>query len=89
MQLLFYAHFTNILFSFGGGVLNLENFMLTRWFLVCVICNSREFSFLNIQTLHNYCSYIEHVPLLFVQIFRTVELIHFFHPKYLGGVCFV
>ena len=29
---------------------------------VCVICN---FSFLNIQTLHNDYSYIEHVHLLF------------------------
>ena len=27
----------------------------------------QEFSFLNIQTLHNDLSYIEHVPLLFVQ----------------------
>ena len=41
---LFYAHFMNIFFDFWG-VLNLVMFSLQmlRWFLVCVICNSKSF----------------------------------------------
>ena len=57
--------------------------------LVCVICNSNSFhSFLYIQTLHNDCSYIEDVHLLFcahliniLSFFTCVELRHVFHPK--------
>ena len=45
--------------------------MLSGW-LVCVICNSNEFSFLNIQTLHNAYSYIEHVHLLFCAHFINI-----------------
>ena len=48
----------------------------------------QEFLFLNIQTLHNDLSYIEHVPLLFVQnlinFFIFLGLLNldiFFHPK--------
>ena len=55
-----------------------------------------QFSFLNIQTLHNDCSYIEHVHLLFcahlINIFLFLGLFNldiFFHRKCLGGVWFV
>ena len=58
-----------LFFFWGGGVLNLDIFSLEmlRWSLGCVILNPRVF-FLNFQFLHNDCSYIEHVPLLFVEI---------------------
>ena len=51
----------------------------------------QEFSFLNIQTLHSDCSYIEHVPLFLCKFdqhfltFRAVELRHFFLQRCLGG----
>ena len=54
--------------------------------LVCVICNSQQFSFLYVQTLPNDCSYIEDVHLLLCahlinifSFFTGVELRHFFH----------
>ena len=64
---------------------------------VCVICNSNSFhSFNYIQTLHNDCSHIENVHLLFfahfinsLTFFTGFELRHFFHPKCIGGVWFV
>ena len=41
----YYTHFMNIaLFGGGGGGLNLRHFLeMLRWFLVCVICNSKSF----------------------------------------------
>ena len=57
---------------------------MRRGCLVCVICNSQQSSFLYIQTLHNDCSHIEDVHLLFcarfINIFAIltdVELRHF------------
>ena len=85
-HLLFYAHFMNT-FSFWG-VLNLDIFML-RWFLFCVICNSKSFHSL----IFKLCRLIVltlNICLFFVQIFKAVILIHSFHLKCLGeesGLC--
>ena len=60
-------HISRILFHFKES-LNLDIFM-ARGFLVCVICNSMNFHFLIFQhCIYKDCSYIEFVPLLFVQI---------------------
>ena len=69
MRQLFYAHFMNIFVSFLEG-LELRHFFVRNAKMVSGLCYLylQEFSFLNIQTLHNDLSYIEHVPLLFVQI---------------------
>ena len=40
--------------------------------LVCVICNSQQFSFLYFQTLHKDCSHIENVRLLFCAHFMNM-----------------
>ena len=60
-------------------------FEMRRGCLVCVICNFQQFLFLYIQTLHNDCSYIEDVHILFCLhfmifffIFGGLELRHFF-----------
>ena len=56
------------IFSQFLGMLNLDIFpskKMHSWFLVCVICNSQQFSFLYFQTLHNDCSHIEDVHLPF------------------------
>ena len=57
---------------------------MLRWSLVYVICNSKHFSFICIQTLYNDCPYIENVQLPFcghlIDVFeflRGVELRHF------------
>ena len=49
------------------GVLNVDTFPSKnlRWCLVCVICNSQQFSISYIQTLYNECSHNEDVHLLF------------------------
>ena len=96
VHLLFYAHFMNI-FSLLGG-LELRHFSLERlrWFLVCVICNSKSFHSL----IFKLCIVIVHtlnMCLCFLckfdkhfLIFRAVDLRHiFFHPKCLWGVLFV
>ena len=87
----FHKYFVHFLEALN---LNSFPFKMLRWCLVCVICNSNNFHSLNIQTLHNDCSYIEHVHLIFWAhfiniffIFKAVE--HCFHLKCLGGVCFV
>ena len=56
--------------------------------MVFVICSTKRFSFINIQTLHNDYLYIEHVHLLFCAhliniflFFRSVKLSYFVHPK--------
>ena len=56
----------------------------------------QQFSFLNIQTLHNYYLYIYYVHLLFCAhliniflYFRSVGLGYFIHPKCLVGVCVI
>ena len=85
-------------FFFGGGVggvLNLDIFSLEmlRWFLVCVICNSKSFHYLIfklcliiVHTLNMclsfFCKFDKHFL-----IFRAVELRHFFLPKCLGVSC--
>ena len=70
-----------IFFFHFWGVLNLDIFyiFMLRWFMVCVICNFKCLhSFIFKLCIMIDCSYIEHVPLLFVQIFRAVELDIFF-----------
>ena len=96
MHLLLYAHFMNIFFHFWG-VLNLDIFSLEmlKWFLVCVIRNSKSFHSL----IFKLCIMIVHTLNMCLRflckfdkhflIFWAVELIHFFHPKYLEGVLFV
>ena len=89
VHLLFYAHFMNIFHFFslggGGGVLNLDIFSLgmLRWFLVCVICNSKSFYFLIfklcimiVHTLNMCLSFLCKFDKHFL-IFRAVELRHF------------
>ena len=48
-----------------GVALDIFTSQMGRGRLACVICNSNSFSFLYIQTLHNYRSYIEDSHLLF------------------------
>ena len=68
---------------------------MLRGCLVCAICNSNSFhSF--ILKLHNDCSYIEEVHLLFcilfmIFVFGGLELGHFFFCKMLRGclVCVI
>ena len=59
---------------------------------VCVICNSNV-SFLYIQTLHNDCSYIEDVHLLFcahlINISHVYGCLTFFSSEIGRGVWFV
>ena len=63
---------------------------MLRWCL-------QQYSFLFIQTLHNICSHIEDVHLLFCAhfinlffFFMDVELkTYFFLPKCIGGALFV
>ena len=64
--------------------------------LVCVICNSNSFHSFIFKLLHNDFLYIEDVHLLFCahlinifSFFTGVELRHFFHLKWVGGVWFV
>ena len=54
------------MFSFFGD-LELRHPFVRNALMVSGLCNLQlqEFSFINMQTLHNDCSYIEHVPLLF------------------------
>ena len=75
-------------------MLNLDIFSIRNAKGVPSLCNLnlKQYSILYIQTLHNDCSHIEDVNLLFCAhfiIFFTfltgVELRCFFHPLYLGG----
>ena len=88
--------FHEYFFSFMG-VLNLDIFSseMLRWFLVCVICNSKSFHSLIfklcimiVHTLNMCLSFLCKFDKHFL-IFRAVELRHFSHPKCLGGVLFV
>ena len=92
MHLLFCAHF--ICFSNFLRVLNLDIFSIINAKGVPSLCNLKlqQYSILYIQTLHNDCSHIEDVHLLFcahlinIFLFLTgVELRHFFLPRCLGG----
>ena len=91
MYLLFCAHF---IFSNFLRVLNLDIFLIINGKGVPSLCNLKlqQYSILYIQTLHNDCSHIEDVHLLFCArfiIFLTfltgVELRRFFLPRCLGG----
>ena len=71
--------------------LNIFPFIMLRWCLVCVIVNFNCFHSL-IQTLHNDCSYIVHLHLIFCAhfidifvIFRAVKLSHFYPSEMLTG----
>ena len=79
----------------GGGGLELRHFSLEmlRWFLVCVICNSKSFHSL----IFKLCTMIVHTLIMGLSfmckynkhflIFRAVELRqNFFQPKCLEGV---
>ena len=68
MHLPFSAHLINM-FAFLTGV-ELRQFLLPSCLGVLSLCNLKlqQFSFLYIQTLHNDCSHIEDVHLLFVHI---------------------
>ena len=73
MHLLFCAYLINI-FPFLTGV-ELRYFFpseMLRECLVCVICNSNSIHFFYIQTLHNDCSHIENVHLLFYAHFIDI-----------------
>ena len=96
MCTIFFVYISWLFFSFLG-VFNLDIFFskMLRRCLVCVICTPK-LTYLNIQTLHDDYTYIEHVHLLFCAhliniflLFRSVELRYYIHPKYLGGVWFV
>ena len=80
----YFMHISRILFDFWE-ILNLSIFM-PIWFLVCVICNSKNFHFLIFKhCIYNDCSYIEFVPLLFcANCLRLLNLDIIFHPKYSG-----
>ena len=98
MHLLFCAHF--IFFSNFLRVLNLDIFSIINAKGVPSLCNLKlqQYSILYFQTLHNDCSHIEDVHLLFCArfiIFLTfltgVELRHFFLSVMLRGclVCVI
>ena len=83
MHLLFCAHLISI-FSFLWGV-ELGHFYFKNPLMVSGLCNLslQKCSFLYIQTLHNDCSHIEDVHLLFCIhliffFFRIVELRHYY-----------
>ena len=87
MHLLFCARFI-IFFTFLAGV-ELRRFSIRNAKGVPNLCNLKleQYSILYIQALHNDCSHIEDVHLLFCAYsiffftFLTgVELRHFFHP---------
>ena len=97
----YFMHISLIFFHFWG-VLNLDIFSLEmlRWYLVCVICNSKSFHSL----IFKLCIMIVHTlnissslqPLFFcanlINIFLFLGLLNldiFFHPKCLGDVWFV
>ena len=76
-------------------MLNLDIFSIKNAKGVPSLCNLKlqEYSILYIQTLHNDCSHIEDVHLLFcarfIIFFTGVELRRFFLPRCLGGAWFV
>ena len=80
MHLLFYAHFMNTFFSFLGGlILDIFSLML-RWFLVCLIVNSKSFHSLIfklcimiVHTLNMCLSFLCKFDKHFL-IFRAVDL---------------
>ena len=85
--------FKYAIFIFWGGVLNLDIFPLEmlRWFLVCVICNSKSFHSLIfklcimiVHTLNMCLSFLCKFDKHFF-IFRAVELRHFFPSEMLRG----
>ena len=92
----YFMHISWIFFHFWG-VLNLDCLTLEmlRWFLVCVICNTKSFHSLIfklcimvVHTLNMCLPYLCKFDKHFL-IFRAVELRYFFHPKCLRGVLFV
>ena len=91
MHLLFCAHL--IFFSNFLQVLNLDIFSIINAKGVPSLCNlkRKQYSILYIQTLHDDCSHIEDVHLLFCAHFNFfltfltgVELRGFFLPRCLG-----
>ena len=60
----FCTYAMNVFFIFEGVKLDIFPFKMIRQCLVCVICNSKQFPFLYIQTLHNNCSHTEDVLLV-------------------------
>ena len=90
------SYFVHISFFFSNflRVLNLDIFSIINAKGVPSLCNLKlqQYSILFIQTLHNDCSHIEHMHLLFCARFiffltflTGVELRRFFLPRFLGG----
>ena len=90
------SYFVHISYFFSNflRVLNLDIFSIIIAKGVPSLCNLelQQYSILYIQTLHNDCSHIEDVYLLFCSCFKFfktfltgVELRCFFLPRCLGG----